>query len=291
MRLATMTNLFRDQRGLDTHISYIESMRRCKAAGFDVLDLNMCAMWAGKTEFNNDDWMFQADKVREEAEKLGVVFSQSHPPYRPHKFPHFEKEEEEKYFNEITRRSIIISGMMGVKWAVLHPVTSIENGEYILEHDIASNREVFDPVIELAVKENVGIAFENMCDRDNKRRFGTSTTELKALIDSYNCDNVGACWDIGHGNRVYYDSVRPIREMGKYIKALHVDDNHGGTDEHLVPFMGTIKWEEVMKALKDIGYEGDFVYEIIINDHMPNELKDAGARFAAEVGRYLVSLF
>lgn len=291
MRLATMTNLFRNQRGLDTHISYIESMRRCKEAGFDVLDLNMCAMWAGKTEFNNDDWMFQADRVREEAEKLGVVFSQSHPPYRPHKFPHFEKEEDEEYFNEITRRSIIISGMMGVKWAVLHPVTSIENGEYILEQDIASNREVFDPVIELAIKENVGIAFENMCDRDNKRRFGTTTTELKALIDAFHCDKVGACWDIGHGNRVYYDSVRPIREMGKYIKALHVDDNHGGTDEHLVPFLGTIKWEEVMQALKDIGYEGDFVYEIIINDHMPNELKDAAARFAAEVGRYLVSLF
>jgi sugar phosphate isomerase/epimerase len=133
MRVATMTNLFRDQRGSDTLTGYIESMRRCKAAGFDVLDLNMCAMSTGKTEFNNDDWMHQADKVREEAEKLGIVFSQSHPPYRPTKFPHFKKQEEEDYFNEITRRSIIISGMMGVKWAVMHPVTAFENGEYILE--------------------------------------------------------------------------------------------------------------------------------------------------------------
>ncbi len=291
MRVATMTNLFRDQRGSDTLTGYIESMRRCKAAGFDVLDLNMCAMSTGKTEFNNDDWMHQADKVREEAEKLGIVFSQSHPPYRPTKFPHFKKQEEEDYFNEITRRSIIISGMMGVKWAVMHPVTAFENGEYILEEDIASNREVFDPVIELAVKENVGIAFENMCDRDNKRRFGTSTFELKSLVDAFHTDQVGACWDIGHGNRVYMDSVRPIREMGKYIKALHVDDNHGNTDEHLVPFLGTINWEGVMKALKDIGYEGDFVYEIKINDYMPDVLKDSAAKFVAEVARYLVSLY
>jgi sugar phosphate isomerase/epimerase len=63
---------------------------------------------------------------------------------------------------------------------------------------------VFDPVIELAVKENVGIAFENMCDRDNKRRFGTSTFELKSLVDAFHTDQVGACWDIGHGNRVIW---------------------------------------------------------------------------------------
>ncbi|WP_230399377.1 sugar phosphate isomerase/epimerase family protein [Novisyntrophococcus fermenticellae] len=290
MRLATMTNLFRDQRGLDTHIGYIESMRRCKAAGFDTLDLNMCAMFPGKTEFNREDWRAQADKIREEAEKLGIVFSQSHPPYRPSKFPHFKTKEEEDYFDEITRRSIIISGMLGVKWAVMHPVTACENAEYSLEEDIASNHEVFASVIELAAKENVGIAFENMADRDNKRRFGATVSELKSLVDSFGDAKMGVCWDIGHGNRMYMDSVRPIKEMGEYIKALHVDDNHGGNDEHLVPFLGSINWEGVMKALKEIGYEGDFVYEIKLNDYMPDALKDSAAKFAAEIGRYLVSM-
>jgi sugar phosphate isomerase/epimerase len=46
-----------------------------------------------------------------------------------------------------------------------------------------------------------------------------------------------------------------------------------------------------MKALKDIGYEGDFVYEIKINDYMPDVLKDSAAKFVAEVARYLVSLY
>jgi sugar phosphate isomerase/epimerase len=290
MRLATMTNLFRDQRGRNELIGYKESMRRCKEAGFDVLDLNMCAMSTGKTEFNRDDWMTQADMVRNEAEKLGIEFSQSHPPYRPTKYPHFTKEEDEAYFKEITRRSIIISGMMGVKWAVMHPVTAFENAEYNLKEDIASNHEVFDEVIELAIKEKVGIAFENMSDRDNRRRFGSTVSELKELVDSFDHAMVGVCWDIGHGHRIYNDSVRPIKEMGRYIKALHVDDNHGSSDEHLLPFLGTIQWEGVMNTLKEIGYEGDFVYEIKINDYMPDQLKDAAARFAAEIGRYLVSL-
>ena len=46
-----------------------------------------------------------------------------------------------------------------------------------------------------------------------------------------------------------------------------------------------------MKTLKEIGYEGDFVYEIKLNDYMPDVLKDSAAKFAAEIGRYLVSLY
>ena len=40
MRLGTMTTLYREQRGTEEHIDYIESMRRCRAAGFQVLDFN-----------------------------------------------------------------------------------------------------------------------------------------------------------------------------------------------------------------------------------------------------------
>ena len=290
MRIATMTSLFREQRGTDDFMSYIDSMRRCKAAGFDVLDFNMCAMLRRKTELNEDDWMEQADKIREEAEKLGIEFVQSHPPYRPNKYGYFKTKEEEEFFKEITRRSIIISGMLGVKWAVLHPVTECVKIEYNFEADLALNHEIFDEVVELAAKEKVGIAFENMADRDNSRRFGATARELIGLVDSYNDERVGICWDTGHGNRIYIDPVAPMKEVGKRLKALHINDNHGDKDEHLLPFEGTISWEEVMKTLVEIGYEGDLVYEIKTNNYMPDGLKDHAARFAAEVGRYLLSL-
>mgnify|MGYP000958287267 CR=1 FL=1 len=290
MRIATMTSLFREQRGREDSISYIESIKRCNAAGFNVLDFNMCAMLHKKTELNSKDWRKQADRIREEAEKLGIEFAQSHPPYRPSMQGSFKTEEEEEFFADITRRSIIISSMLGVKWAVMHPVTECENIEYNMDANLAHNHRMFDAFVELAMKENVGIAFENMADRDRRRRFGTSASELIALVESYGDKNIGVCWDTGHGNRVYEDPVRPIRELGKRIKALHINDNHGDIDEHLLPFEGTLAWEEIMKALKEIEYEGDLVYEIRLNNNMPDALKDVSAQYAAEVGHYLLSL-
>lgn len=290
MRIATMTSLFREQRGSGEYIGYIESMRRCKEAGFDVLDLNMCAMLHNKAEFNGDDWMEHAHKIREEAEKLGIEFVQSHPPYRPGMQGSFETVEGEEFFKEITSRSIIISSILGVKWAVLHPVTECEKSEYNLEDNLKYNHQIFDETVDLAIKNNVGIAFENMADRDNRRRFGTTASELIALVDSYNSPYVGVCWDTGHGNRVYNDPVQPMLELGHRIKALHINDNHGKTDEHLLPFMGNLDWERIMKVLKEIGYEGDLVYEIRNNNAMPDSLKDLTAEYAAKVGKYLLSL-
>lgn len=249
MRLATTTSLFHNRREGREPISYIESMQRCKSAGFDVLDLNMSAM----------QW------------ERNVLA-------------------EEDFFDEITRRSIIVSGMLGVKWAVIHPVTALVDSKHRLEDNISLNHEVYDSTVSLAEKEHVGIAFENMCDSDNKRRFAATTFELKNLVDSWKGANVGACWDIGHGNRTYVDSVRPLKEMGSSLKALHVDDNHGVTDEHLLPFQGKVHWEEIMQTLKEIGYQGDFVYELSSNDHMPDALKDEVARLAVEVGEYLLAL-
>ena len=52
-----------------------------------------------------------------------------------------------------------------------------------------------------------------------------------------------------------------IREMGnKHIQALHVHDNDYLSDAHLEPFSGKMDWIAMTKALKDIGYKGDFTF-------------------------------
>lgn len=291
MRLATMTSVFRKNREDDPFITYIESIRRCKEAGFTTLDFNMCAMSDRKTELNDTDWLRKTEAIRNEADRLGIGFSQSHPPYKKIKTPHYPLPEDEAFYVDITRRAIIISGMLGVKWAVMHPATEYGFNQYDMEANVKLNREVYDPFVELAEQHKVGLAFENMRDTDSYRRFGSTADELIALIDDYHCDSVRACWDFGHAHRVYTDQVRPLHQLGKRLKALHVDDNHGANlDEHLIPFMGTIPWEKLMKTLTEIGYEGDFVYEISTNGNMPDCLKDSTVRFSAEIGRYLLSL-
>ena len=101
----------------------------------------------------------------------------------------------------------------------------------------------------------------------------------------------GICWDTGHGNLNKLDQAAAVRRMGKRLKALHVNDNKGQRDEHILPYHGTIEWEAFMKALGEVGYEGDFTYEI----HNFSKGFDAGFRqeavtFARKLGEHMVSL-
>ena len=59
-----------------------------------------------------------------------------------------------------------------------------------------------------------------------------------------------------------------------------------------LPFHGSIQWEPFMKALKDIGYSGEFNYEI----HNFSKGFDEGfhpeaMKFARKLGQYLVKTY
>lgn len=291
MRLGTMTSLFRDRRGTTEKIGYLESIRRCYEAGFRILDCNLCALSRHQTNLDGDDWKERVDEIRNEAEKLGVEFVQSHPPYRG-RLDDLETEEGREHFRKMLLRAIEISAMLGVRWAVMHPVTAPNISSFDIEENVRENLHVFDKELELAHKLNVGLAFENMCDGPQRRRFGVTPGELIALMDACDSPLVGICWDVGHANRQSEDQVPSIMKLGNRIKALHIDDNRGQQDLHIMPFLGNIKWEEVMHALYASGCNADLIYEIgICGASMPDELKDLSARYCYQVGEYLLSLY
>lgn len=290
MRLGTMTSLFFTRRGREDRISYLESVRRCHDAGFRVLDANLCPLSRRQTTLHLDDWRQQVDEIRNEAEKLGMVFSQSHPPYRG-RLDRLETEEDRQYFRSMLLRAIEISAMLGVKWAVLHPETAPGSSCYDLEANIRENQRIYDQELELAHKLGVGLAFENMCDRGQRRRFGTTAYELEKLMDACASPLVGICWDVGHAHRTSEDQIPGIMRLGNRIKALHIDDNHGEKDLHLMPFLGSVPWEDVMHALYVSGCQADLIYEIRINGNMPDELMDLSARYCRQVGEHLLSLY
>jgi sugar phosphate isomerase/epimerase len=42
-----------------------------------------------------------------------------------------------------------------------------------------------------------------------------------------------------------------------------VHDNGGRTDDHLLPFEGTIDWAGALLAVQKVGYDGPFMFEIV----------------------------
>ncbi|MEG1806072.1 MAG: sugar phosphate isomerase/epimerase, partial [Clostridia bacterium] len=102
-------------------------------------------------------------------------------------------------------------------------------------------------------------------------------------IETIGSDNLGICWDVGHLNLTKTYSVLETPEhfveiAGKYIKALHIADNDGRTDQHLIP---NVRFDKdgfscdptkinlclITKLLKKIGYEGLYNFEV------PGEIK------------------
>ncbi len=278
---------------------YEDVIRRLHNAGYRVLDFAFVLQNYSNYILRYDDWQQRIDRIADLSVKLGVTFSQSHLPYvtdtQFNADKNFEKPEYMEYFKECIRRAYIASGMLGVRYATMHPLSF---QEYNYEEDITleKNHEFFDEFVELGIRHNVGTAFENMLpplDRRFPDRYCTHYDQLIHLVDSYKDPMVAVCWDTGHANIRGLDQVRALHKLGHRVKNLHINDNHNcNRDEHLQPFMGYIDWFKVIPALAEIGYDGDMTYETNqVGIKARDELQDAFLRLTYENGCYLVKMF
>jgi sugar phosphate isomerase/epimerase len=295
MKLSTMTNLFYPKEP-DCTDGFARSLRRTHEIGFDAIDFCMCPMQRGETELCRDDWEAHLEKIVAVRDELKLDIAQSHLPYPKvavrRKAPTDEGCEQNEYFVKMTERAVRISGALGVKWAIVHPVEAVGADEISTKANLDYNHKIYEPVIRLASSLGVGIAFENMADVDGHRRFGVTGEELSLLVDSFGDPMVAACWDFGHGNRCFVDQGAQLRKVGARLRATHVDDNMGlgKEDLHTMPYFGTVNWAKMMPLLTEIGYDGCFNYELAVCRRMPECMVEPTVRYAYEIGRHLLTL-
>ena len=107
-----------------------------------------------------------------------------------------------------------------------------------------------------AADRGVRLALEN-----TGRGYTREPERLVALVRDLGRGNVGVCIDTGHRN-LAGDPVEALRVVGGHLVTLHIHDNHGEEDKHLLPGMGEISWPEITGALRDVDYGGTFLYEL-----------------------------
>lgn len=294
MRIGNMTSALGVRPETGEAIGPCEAVRRCAAAGFEVMDINLCGLHRGPGPFRGEGWRKAAEEVRNEAERCNVRFVQSHMPYRSLSMKPdmelFSSPEGAEKYRELSLRAIEITHILGASWAVIHPMDDPDAPLGDLDAQIRYNLRILDREMELCAKLNVGFAFENIFDQPKRRRFGIKAMELLALIEACHSPLVGACWDVGHGNLTMDHQDSAIMRLGPHIKALHIHDNNGKDDLHMLPFTGTVQWESVMHALYASGCQADLIFETGFS-RMPDSLKDDGLRACMSIGRHLVSLY
>lgn len=85
---------------------------------------------------------------------------------------------------------------------------------------------------------------------------------LVALLeDDLDLPNVGLCLDYGHAF-LMGDVVDAIETVSGHLLTTHVHDNRGETDDHLLPFEGTIDWGAALMATQKVGYDGTLMFEV-----------------------------
>lgn len=176
------------------------------------------------------------------------------------------------------RREIDFAHQLGAETLVLHPVCF----GLVNEDDRPDWPEIVR-IAEYAAKFGVQLAVENMKD---------SIWTLDRILDEIGDDpektNLGICIDIGHANQSN-DAGREavcnyLERYSGQLSHLHLHDNHGERDEHLVPGEGTVDWPRMLGVLENIGFSGTAVLESHQEGISPSEGLRRGIDFFRDPG-------
>jgi sugar phosphate isomerase/epimerase len=291
MRLSTSTNICEHTLRNYGEFTYTcsESMEMIKDAGFDAADLCFCSYCRGTLPMTLPNWKDWVAGLVENQARLDLPLSQAHA-----HFYDYEASKDVERDEELVRRSIEAAGILGIPWITVHTQSVRDSFGFSKRKSRELNVKLLNKYGEWAAKYGTALAVENLIERRNgERRYAVQVEELLELVDGMNDSKLfGICWDTGHAHLNKNNQPDALRMVGSRLKAVHIADNKGEFDEHILPYQGTIQWEPIMKALKEIDYKGDFTYEVHeFGNPLPKELRMKALKYACDTGRYLISLY
>lgn len=190
----------------------------------------------------------------------------------------------------ILLRHIDLYYACGVRNMVLHCERKPANPDVDITTMFEQNVECLKIIAEYIKGRDICICLENLYA--NTEYFACDFAEdLIKVIDAVGSDQFGICLDTGHLHISGGNQGDFIRRAGKLLRALHIADNRGEQDEHLMPFnRGTVDFVDVARALQEIGYTGPFNMEIPGESSVPVPMCRAKIAYIQTGYEYLKSI-
>ena len=191
-------------------------------------------------------------KFKEFMAAHGIIATQGHLA-----FPSLIVCESETFIDYIVRQAELYEAI-GIKCSVLH-CDYMRGVEVTDEEKFEKNVAALKEVARRTAHIDMYICLENL---GGGAPVGIDS--ILELIRRVGSPKFAICLDTGHLNRTKTSSQKEfLVKGGSLIKALHVHDNDGGEDQHILPFSrGNIDWQDFMDGLREINYKGLFNYEI-----------------------------
>ncbi len=244
---------------------------KIKEHGFSCVDFNMM----GTDNFPYCDSLAETEKKltaeKELAATEGIEIYQVHGPW--HWPPNDSTTELRNQKFEHIKRSLWATSVLGCKNWVLHPIMPCgisERGTEEAKITLDVNLEFMRRVVDVAKGYGITVCFENMPMRDLSI---ATPYEILDFVRLINDDNFKICLDTGHVVTFPELSVgQCVRDLGNEIRAFHIHDSFPDRDLHLLPYFGTIDWEDFSKALKEINFNGGICLETAPPYKLPNDI-------------------
>ena len=247
MKLATTTSDF----DLYTN-DYLERLRLVSQAGFRYVDLSVYTFTSDDPLMLRDDWEQTADNMLAFAQNNGLQFVQCH---APNTNP-LDPAQVQQAVNW-TCRAIEVCGKLGIPNMVIHAGW---DPEITKQQWFERNKAFFQTLFDTMEKYGVNVLHENSTSANMPWYYPKTGADMREFCDYVDHPLFHACWDTGHAN-IEGSQYDQILDIGKHLYAVHINDNRGGQDEHVIPYLGTLNMDEIMHALIDTGFRGPFTFE------------------------------
>ena len=289
---------------LELRFGFERAFEMIKNAGFDALDFNIDGYWRGEAEklkemrcygMTEDEMREYYSKICGYAQTYGLEVGQTHSMFGV--TPFFNDRES---YEKIIKKNIFETHLLGCRRTVVHPIKTpprIFDEGY--DECYKMNLEFYRSLIPTLEKYDVKAAIEPMYTYDAERNVRPTVCsrpeEILSYINDLGSDRFCSCPDLGHLQLVSLDTGNTVgdalRKLGGTVEIIHAHEVTKNLDAHTKPYTyGGMDWNDIGKALSDIGYRGNFNFEIGNNYFAlyPDELIPEALRHLAEIGRYII---
>jgi len=243
-------------------------LARIAEAGFT--HVHWCHHW-------NDDFVYDRAEIRRIAEWLteyGLALNDLHASSGQEKAWGSVREYERLAGVELVKNRIAMTAELGADVIIIHLPDGIDPAD---ENDPAwtATLRSLEELEPFARKEGVRIAIEN----------GDFCVIEKALA-IYDAAYVGLCYDSGHGNSdgKGLDGLERCKDR---LIAVHLHDNDGTSDQHRLPFTGTVDWRRLAQLVAHSSYEECVNLETLCDENTGIDGEELFLRNAYEVAQAL----
>jgi sugar phosphate isomerase/epimerase len=281
------------------------SMKYASEIGLEAIEFNMDHL-INPTEYVQGKRFPLCDKPLEElvayyaplktaSEKYNVKIAQMHAP-----FPIWQENDEKAtdYLLQVLEKVCAVCAYVGCSMLIVHPHNTKDEQELW-----RANLAMYERLIPAAKKYKVTVCLENLLAMNGDEIVGgvcSSAKQTIELIDTLNekaGEKVfGFCFDIGHANASSMDVRSYLNSLGDRVTALHIHDNNGKSDAHLIPYTQIrdqwgvelgVDWEAFLGGLKDIGYQGALIFETFrATNHLPKVVEKQALSLILGIGKY-----